>query len=139
MRILGLDVGEKRIGVAVSDEIGLTAQGLTTIVRSDIKKDIERLAAIVREYSIRKIIVGLPRNMNGTYGPQAGKTKEFVRLMQQVIPLEVVFWDERLTTTLARRTLLEGDVSRKKRKKVIDRMAAVMILQGFLDRNRSGG
>jgi len=139
MRILGLDVGEKRIGVAVSDEIGLTAQGLTTIVRSDIQKDIERLAAIVREYSIRKIIVGLPRNMNGTYGPQAGKTKEFVRLMQQVIPLEVVFWDERLTTALARRTLLEGDVSRKKRKEVIDRMAAVMILQGFLDRHRSGG
>ncbi|MCR4442034.1 MAG: Holliday junction resolvase RuvX [Peptococcaceae bacterium] len=139
MRILGLDVGDKRIGVAVSDGLGLTAQGLTTIVRSDIKKDIERLAAIIREHSIEKIIVGLPRNMNGTYGPQAEKTKEFVKLLRKEIPLEVVFWDERLTTALARRTLLEGDVSRKKRREVIDRMAAVVILQGFLDRGGSKG
>lgn len=134
MRILGLDVGDKRIGLAISDELGWTAQGLKTLVRLGTDKDYEDLAAIIRKNDIKKIVVGLPRNMNGTYGPQTDKVKEFVGKLLKYVVLEADYWDERLTTAAAQRTLLEGDVSRKKRKDVVDQLAAVMILQGYLDR-----
>ncbi len=134
MRLLGLDIGERRIGIAVSDELGMTAQGVNTLFRSNLQDDISRLAQIVREWSANKIVVGLPRNMNGTYGPQTQKVKDFIEGLTAEIPVEVIYWDERLTTVAAERTLLEGNVSRKKRKNVIDKLAAVMILQGYLDR-----
>jgi len=134
VRLLGLDIGERRIGIAVSDELGMTAQGVNTLFRSNLQDDISRLAQIVREWSANKIVVGLPRNMNGTYGPQTQKVKDFIEGLTAEIPVEVIYWDERLTTVAAERTLLEGNVSRKKRKNVIDKLAAVMILQGYLDR-----
>jgi len=134
MRILGMDIGEKRIGLAVSDELGITAQGLQTLNRTGIKKDLRRLRDIIEEMKITKLVVGLPKNMNGTLGPQAERVKKFVDLLIGECPREVVFWDERLTTVAAQRTLLEADVSRKKRKLSVDRLAAVMILQGYLDK-----
>ena len=136
MRILGLDIGEKRIGVAVSDELGLTAQGLLTLERTGMQEDIKRLADIVQDWSVGKVVAGLPRNMNGTLGPQAVKVKEFVNCLQDVIGIEVVYQDERLTTAAAQRTLLEGNVSRRKRKEVVDKIAAAMILQNYLDWRR---
>lgn len=136
MRLLGLDIGEKRIGIAVSDELGLTAQGLKTLERDGTDEDYRQLAERVKEWDISKFVVGLPRNMNGTYGPQSEKVKEFMQQLTALVPLEVVYWDERLTTVAAQRTLIEGDVSRKKRKQVVDKIAAVFILQGYLDRIR---
>jgi len=130
---MGLDVGDVRIGVAVSDELGMTAQGLTTITRTNIDEDISQIAKIVSEKEVTKYVVGLPRNMNGTYGPQTEKVKKFIKILTEKHPLEVVYWDERLTTVAAQRTLIEGNMSRKKRKKVVDKIAAVMILQGYLD------
>ena len=134
MRLLGLDIGERRIGIAVSDELGMTAQGISTLYRGNPEEDIRRLAGIIREWSGEKIVVGLPRNMNGTYGPQSQKVKDFIEELKSEIPIETIYWDERLTSVAAERTLIEGNVSRKKRKTVIDKIAAVMILQGYLDR-----
>jgi putative Holliday junction resolvase len=136
MRILGLDVGDKRIGLAVSDELGITAQGIDTIVRTVMTADLHQIIEIIREKEISKLVVGLPKNMNGTLGPQAEKVKKFVKLLTEQCPLEVVYWDERLTTVAAQRSLLEGDISRKKRKMAVDRIAAVLILQGYLDNLR---
>lgn len=133
MRFLSLDVGDKRIGLAVSDELGLTAQGLRTMERTRGGDEIFNLVKIIKDLEIAKIIVGLPRNMNGTYGPQAEKVREFINSLTQAHPIEVVYQDERLTTSSAQRVLLEGDVSRKKRKQVVDKIAAVFILQGYLD------
>ena len=132
-RVLGLDIGERRIGVSISDALGITAQGLETIQRSELENDINRIAEIANKWKVGKIVVGLPKNMNGTLGPQAEKIKEFIQCLKQKVAIEVVFWDERLTTVAAERTLLEGNVSRKKRKGVIDKVAANMILQGYLD------
>lgn len=137
MRLLGLDIGDKRIGLAVSDEMGWTAQGLKTVNRRGTEEDFKELAQVVEQYGVKKIVAGLPRNMNGTYGPQAEKVREFIGKLLQHIDVEVFYWDERLTTAAAERTLLEGNVSRKKRKGVIDQLAAVIILQGYLDRNKS--
>ncbi|MGI6145382.1 MAG: Holliday junction resolvase RuvX [Clostridia bacterium] len=134
MRILGLDIGEKRIGLAVSDELGITAQGLKTLNRTKLEDDLHRLAELIREKEINKLVVGLPKNMNGTLGPQAERVKKFVDLLTKECPCEVVYWDERLTTIAAQRTLLEADVSRKKRRNSVDRLAAVLILQGYLDK-----
>ncbi|MGI6588930.1 MAG: Holliday junction resolvase RuvX [Peptococcia bacterium] len=136
MRILGMDLGEKRIGLAVSDELGITAQGLPTVKRTKIKEDLRQLVEIIKEKKIMKLVVGLPKNMNGTLGPQAEKVKSFVTLLTKEYPLEVIYWDERLTTVEAQRTLLEGDVSRKKRKKSVDKIAAMIILQSYLDKIR---
>ncbi|MBM7855026.1 putative Holliday junction resolvase [Desulfohalotomaculum tongense] len=133
MRVMGLDVGDKTIGVAVSDLMGWTAQGLEVIRRSNEEKDINRLAQIVEQYQVEKIVVGLPKNMNGTIGPQGEKVQRFSEKIKNVLKLPVEFWDERLTTVAAERMLIEADVSRSKRKKVIDKMAAVLILQGYLD------
>lgn len=133
MRIMGLDVGDKTIGVAVSDELGWTAQGLEVIRRTSLSADLSRLKEIIVSYGVEKIVVGMPKNMDGSKGPQAEKVEEFIREMATEISLPVTKWDERLSTVGAERVLLAADVSRAKRKKVIDKMAAVFILQGFLD------
>ena len=132
-RIMGLDIGDKTIGVAVSDLMGITAQGVKTIRRVGKKKDIEELKAIIKERQVNKIVSGLPKNMNGTLGPQGEKVLKFCELIKEETGLEIEFWDERLSTVAAERSLIEADVRRDKRKKVIDMLAAVIILQGYLD------
>ncbi|WP_019533548.1 Holliday junction resolvase RuvX [Paenibacillus ginsengihumi] len=133
MRLMGLDYGDKTIGVAISDELGWTAQGLEVIRRSSAEKDLERLSEIVRDYGVTEIVVGLPKNMNGTIGPRGEICQAFAETLHEILHLPVRLWDERLTTVSANRTLLEADVSRKKRKQVIDKMAAALILQGYMD------
>ena len=133
-RILGLDVGDRTVGVAVSDLLGMTAQGVETIRREELSADLSRLDELMREYDAVKLVVGLPRNMNGTEGERCEFVRAFAGEIQKVRPdAEIVFWDERLSTVAASRSLIAADVSRKKRKKVIDKMAAVFILQGYLD------
>ena len=132
-RIMGLDIGNNTIGVAVSDLMGMTAQGITTIKRESKKKDIEAIKDIIKEQNVNLIVSGLPKNMNGTVGPQAEKVMKFCELIKEETKLEVEFWDERLTTVSAEKMLICGDVSRKNRKKVIDKLAAVLILQNYLD------
>lgn len=136
-RIMGLDVGNKTIGVAVSDLMQLTAQGITTVRRKGIKKDLEELDKIIKEKEVTEIVVGLPKNMNGTLGPQSEKVVKFTEKLKTITDLQIKFWDERLTTVAAERSLIEGDMSRQKRKKVIDMIAAVLILQGYLDMKRN--
>lgn len=136
-RIMGLDVGDKTIGVSVSDLMGLTAQPVTTIKRVSKKKDIESLKEIIKEKQVIKIVSGLPKNMNGTLGPQGEKVLSFCELLKEETKIEIEFFDERLSTVQAERSLLEGDISRQKRKKVIDMLAAVIILQGYLDRQKN--
>ncbi|MCY6356775.1 Holliday junction resolvase RuvX [Clostridium sp. ZS2-4] len=133
MRILGLDVGDKTIGVAVSDPLGFTAQGITTIRRRNIDYDIQELSKICAEYGVETIVCGLPKNMNGTIGVQGEKVIEFCEIIKQNIEMPLKMWDERLTTAAAHRAMLEADLSRAKRKKIVDKMAAVYILQGYLD------
>jgi putative Holliday junction resolvase len=133
MRTLGLDVGTKTIGVAVSDGLGLTAQTVTTIRRTNLKADLAALAELVREYEAERFVVGLPLNMDGSEGPRAEATRKFVDALTQSLGLPVEYWDERLSTVAATRTLLEADLSRAKRREVIDQMAAQFILQGWLD------
>lgn len=134
MRIMGLDYGSKTIGVAMSDALFWTAQGIKTIKRSN--KEIEELRKLILEYEVMEIVIGYPKNMNGTLGPRCALTEEFAQTLQSEFGLPVELWDERLSTVAAQRTLLEADVSRSKRKLVIDKMAAVFILQGYLDRRR---
>ncbi|MFA5881415.1 MAG: Holliday junction resolvase RuvX [Eubacteriales bacterium] len=133
MRILGLDVGSKTIGVALSDEMGWTAQGLEVIRRKGIENDLRRLAEIIDANMVQKVVAGLPKNMNGTLGPQAKAVQEFMALLAARFNIPVDTWDERLTTVAAEKVLIEANMSRAKRKKVIDKMAAVMILQGYLN------
>lgn len=139
MRIMSLDVGSRTIGVACSDALKLTAQGIETIRRTSLEKDFNRLQALIEEYKVAEIVVGLPKNMDGSSGDRVEKTKEFVEKMQQVITVPIVYWDERLSTVMAERSLIEADLSRKKRKGLIDKMAAIVILQGYLDRLRNQG
>ena len=136
MRTMGLDLGSKTLGVAVSDAMGWTAQGLETIKINEATKDfgIKRLGEIIQEHEVSKIVLGFPKNMNGTIGPRGQASQDFAVYLEKKFQLPVFLWDERLTTMAAERVLIEADVSRSKRKKVIDKMAAVMILQGFLDR-----
>ncbi len=134
MRIMGLDLGDKTIGVAVSDLLGLTAQGVETIRRS--KREIDRLRELVKLYEVEEIVVGLPRNMDGSIGPRAEKTLEFAHYLSETLNLPVSSWDERLTTREAERLLVGADVRRHKRRQVIDKMAAALILQGYLDHRR---
>lgn len=133
MRIMGLDVGDKRIGIALSDLMGWTAQGLETLERINTKKDLQRLEEIVKENQVHKIVVGLPKNMNGTLGPQSEKVQKFAEGLKKRTNLEIIYWDERLSTVAAERSLIQADVSRKKRKTVIDKVAATYILQNYLD------
>jgi len=133
MRILGLDVGDRRIGVAVSDEMGWTAQPLKVIQRVSLESDCRAVAEEMEATGADRVVVGLPRNMDGSLGPQAEKTKAFAEALGRVVGTEVILWDERLSTQAAERILLEADLSRAKRKKVIDKVAAGFILQGYLD------
>ncbi|NMA14178.1 MAG: Holliday junction resolvase RuvX [Clostridia bacterium] len=134
MRLMGLDVGERTIGVAVSDPFGWTAQGITTIRRAEtIDNDLKQLKDLVMKYQVTQIVVGLPKNMNGTLGPAAERCQNMADILRESTGLPVILWDERLSTMAAERALLEGNISRKKRKRVIDKMAAVIILQGYLD------
>lgn len=135
MRILGLDVGSKTVGVALSDELGWTAQGLKTLKINEEKNEFgfEEIGQIIKEYQVSEIVVGLPKNMNGTIGPRGEASKHYAAEVERRFSVPSVLWDERLTTIAAERVLLEADISRKKRKQVIDKMAAVMILQGYLD------
>lgn len=135
-RIIGLDVGSKTIGVAVSDAMGWTAQGIDTLRINEDKEEfgIDELIKIIDQYGVDTVIIGLPKNMNNSIGPRGEASIHFKEVLEQERPdLKMVMWDERLSTVGAERTLLEADVSRKKRKKVIDKMAAVFILQGYLD------
>ena len=134
MRYIELDVGDRTVGVAVSDPLGYTAQGITTVRRKSLEKDLENLREIFKEYEIQGIVVGLPKNMNGTIGPQAEKAMEFGRVLEEEFGHKVIFWDERLTTMAAHRVMLEADMSRKKRKGLVDKIAATYILQGYLDK-----
>ena len=136
MRIMGLDVGTHTIGVATSDELGITAQGLKTVKRRSLEADFEEISSIIDHFEISKIVVGLPKNMDGTLGKQAEKVFRWIRDLKDRTHLPVVTWDERLSTVGASRVLLEADLSRRKRKKVIDKLAAVLILQGYLDQRR---
>jgi len=133
MRVLGLDVGSKTIGVAVSDELGWTAQALEVIQRKGMSRDIERIKQVITEYQVGNIIIGLPKNMDGKEGEQAKKVREFLEILQTKVNLPIKTWDERFSTVMAEKTLLEGDLSRAKRKKIIDKVAAQVILQGYLD------
>ena len=136
-RIMGLDGGDKTIGDSVSDLMGLTAQPVTTIKRVSKKKDIESLKEIIKEKQVIKIVSGLPKNMNGTLGPQGEKVLSFCEFLKEETKIEIEFFDERLSTVQAEWSLLEGDISRQKRKKVIDMLPAVIILQGYLDRQKN--
>lgn len=134
LRIIGMDVGDRRIGMAVSDEMGWTAQGIGTLERKSHREDMERLKEIFSRYNPKKVILGLPKNMDGSLGPQSGKVKEFGEFLQShIYEGEIVYWDERLTTILAHRIMIDADMSRQKRKQRVDQMAAVFILQSYMD------
>ncbi|PCK20686.1 Holliday junction resolvase RuvX [Bacillus pumilus] len=135
MRILGLDLGTKTLGVAISDEMGWTAQGIETIKIDEAGGDfgLSRLSDIIAQYGADKIVLGFPKNMNGTVGPRGEASQSFAKVLENTYNVPVVLWDERLSTMAAEKMLISADVSRQKRKKVIDKMAAVMILQGYLD------
>ena len=134
MRILGLDIGSKTIGVAISDPLGWTAQGITTIRRTKKEQDLEEIKKICKEYSVETIVIGLPKNMNGTIGESGEKVLEFSERIKEETELKVEMWDERLTTVAAHKAMLGSDLSRSKRKKIVDKIAAIYILQGYLDR-----
>lgn len=136
MRILGLDYGTKTTGVAVSDPLGWTAQGLEIIRRNDennLKDTINRISELCKHYQVQKIVLGLPKNMNNTIGERGEKTLQFKEKLEKKVEVPVVLWDERLTTVAAENMLISADISRQKRKKVIDKIAATIILQNYLD------
>ncbi|MGF6990932.1 putative Holliday junction resolvase [Lachnospiraceae bacterium PF1-21] len=136
MRIMGLDYGTKTVGVAISDPLGITAQGITTIERKDenkLRKTCAQIEALIEEYQVTKIVLGFPKHMNNDIGERAQKSIEFGEMLHRRTGLEVVMWDERLTTVSAERTLVENNVRREDRKKYIDKIAAIFILQGYLD------
>ena len=134
---MGLDIGSHTIGVAISDELRITAQGLKTIRRTSKEGDFEEIRKIINQFQIGKIVVGLPKNMNGTLGKQAKMVLQWTRDLEQEIHLLVETWDERLSTVEASKILLQADVSRRKRKKAVDKLAAVIILQGYMDRSKN--
>ena len=139
MRILGLDFGSRTVGVAVSDGLLLTAQGVETIERKDenkLRQTAARIEALVKEYEVTTIVMGLPKNMNNTEGERVEKTKAFGEMLERRTGLPVVYWDERLTTVAAEQVLMESGVRRENRKAVIDKIAACFILQGYLDHIR---
>lgn len=135
-RILGLDVGEKRIGLAVSDPLGITAQGLKVLIRRGGEYDLVQLLEVAREYQVTEIVVGLPRHMNGRPGKMVPEILDLARALGEAMGATVIPWDERLTTAEAERVLLQADLSRRRRRQVVDQLAAVLILQGYLDRRR---
>ena len=136
MRILGLDFGSKTVGVAVSDPLGLTAQGVEIIARKQenkLRQTLARIEELIAEYKVEKIVLGLPKNMNNTLGDRAEKSMEFKETLEKRTGLEVVMWDERLSTVSANRVLMETGVRREHRKDYVDEIAAIFILQGYLD------
>ena len=136
MRILGLDYGSKTVGVAISDPLGLTAQGVETIWRKQehhLRQTLARIEELVSEYHVEKIVLGYPKNMNNTIGERAQQSLEFTEMLERRTGLEVIMWDERLTTVAAEQTLIESGVRRENRKQYVDKIAAVFILQGYLD------
>ena len=138
-RLIGLDLGTKTIGLALSDVERRIASPLETIQRIKFTKDVERLVAVTRRFSVAAVVIGLPLNMDGSEGPRVQSTRAFVRQLRPILPLPVCYWDERLSTAAVTRSLIEQDVSRAKRQEVVDRMAAAYILQGVLDRLRRLG
>lgn len=137
MRVLGLDVGDVRIGIAVSDPTALVASAYKTLVRTSKWKDVEEVRSIIEDLKVDRVVVGLPKNMNNTLGPQGKKVQKFVNALKHNYPLDLVYVDERLTTVSAERILIEADVSRKNRKKVVDQVAATYILQQYLDMQKN--
>lgn len=135
-RYLGVDLGTRRIGVALSDELGLTAQALPTLEPRTEDDAVDAIRALIDRHGVREVVVGLPKNMNGTLGPAAEKALAFARRLEESGDAKVTLWDERLTSRAAERLLIEADVRRAKRRRALDQMAAVLILQGFLDRSR---
>ncbi len=133
MRTMALDLGSKTIGVAISDELGITGQSLKTLRRSSLRSDLAALREIIQEHAVSRIIVGLPLNMDGSEGPMAAGSRAFGKALAADCEIPVEYWDERLSTVAAERVLLEGDVSRRKRRQVVDSVAAAIILQGWLD------
>ncbi|MCH1982768.1 MULTISPECIES: Holliday junction resolvase RuvX [Ruminococcus] len=136
MRIMGLDYGSKTVGVAVSDPLGITAQGVETIWRKSenkLRQTLARIEELIREYQVEKIVLGFPKNMNNTIGDRAAMSLEFQQTLKRRTGLDVVMWDERLTTVAAERVLMEGGVRREHRKERVDELAAVLILQNYLD------
>jgi putative Holliday junction resolvase len=134
MRIMGIDYGDSRIGISISDPLGITAQSLETVSsKKGLDSALERIAALAAEYCADRIVVGFPKNMNGTIGPRGERTLEFISLLEKKTGLRVIKWDERLTTVAANRAMQEMGVKTKKKKDVVDQIAAVYILQGYLD------
>ena len=141
MRIMGLDFGSKTTGVAVSDPLGITAQGIETITQKDenkLRQTCARIEELIREYEVGTIVLGYPKNMNNTLGERVEKTLAFKEMLERRTNLPVVMWDERLTTNAAEQILIESGVRRENRKSVIDKIAAVLILQGYLDLQAQG-
>ena len=133
---MGLDYGSKTVGVAISDPLGITAQGIETIERKEenkLRQTLARIETLVKEYEVEKIVLGFPKNMNNTIGERAEKSLELKEKLERRIGVPVIMWDERLTTVEAERTLIESKVRRENRKKYVDKIAAVFILQGYLD------
>ncbi len=137
MRIMGLDVGEKRIGIALSDQMGWTAQAHSVLIRNNLEEDLQSIIKICQENEVTVIVVGLPKNMNGTIGPKAIEVQEFGGILHAKAALPVIYQDERLSTVSAQKLLIAADVSRQKRKKVVDKIAASTILQTYLDSRKS--
>jgi putative Holliday junction resolvase len=133
MRILGVDYGQKRVGLAISDEMGTIAQSVDYVVGGSDKKVIEEVLRVAKERAVGKIVVGVPVRMNGTPSPQTGRTLQFVTTLKQSTPLPIEPWDERLTSVQAERVLIEGNVRRKDRREKIDKLAAQLMLQSYLD------
>ena len=142
MRIMGLDFGAKTVGVAVSDALLITAQGIEIVRREQenkLRRTLARIEELIKEYEVEKIVLGLPKNMDGSIGERAEKTMELKAMLERRTGLEVELWDERLTTVAADRLMIEAGVRREDRKKYVDSIAATFILQGYLDRNSKKG
>jgi len=133
MRIMGIDYGEKRFGIALSDPLGITAQGLPTVERTSIQEDIKKIINIIQEKEVQEIVVGLPKHLNNTLGDKAKEVLNFIDTLKKHINIPIKPFDERFSTVRANRAMLEGDLSRKKRKERVDMIAAQLILQGYLD------
>lgn len=136
LRILALDVGNKRIGTALSDELNILAQPLYTIHRKGLERDIQEIVNIIKEKNVGTVVVGLPKNMDGTVGFQGEKTQKFAEILMQNIEVPLIMWDERLTTVSARRIMIENDVKQKDKKNLVDTVAAVVILENYLNSKR---
>ena len=139
MRIMGLDFGSKTVGVALSDSLLITAQGLEIIGRKEenkLRRTLARIEELIQEYEVTEIVLGLPKNMNGTEGERVALTREFAEKLERLTGLPVIFWDERLTTVAADKAMMEAGIRRERRKEYVDKIAASLILQGYLDSRR---